>query len=303
MGRCLRYWCRAVKKAATSGMYSCRVYLYIIIVCCFLPNAGKTEVPIPPDKINLALRKTADRLLRISGDSTSRIPAIEKTNTNVWRIYLHQPFEYDKLPRFLQESFDQYNITSDYNVTIRQCENAIIDLGFQKADLKQDSTVPCMGRAEPEGCHFIEIAFEENAEKRSLFTGSSFLLGMLVVAGAGVFIWKKKKTASETAKDDDSKWLAFGQSRLDLSGQILETGDQRHQLTYRETKLLNLFATHPGQLLERDNILEQVWGDEGVRVGRSIDMFVSRLRKKLSDDPSVNIAAVHGVGYRMEIKL
>ena len=71
-------------------------------------------------------------------------------------------------------------------------------------------------------------------------------------------------------------------------------------LTFRETKLLRLFATNPDRLLERDVILRQVWADEGVLVGRSVDVFVSRLRKKLAADPSVGIAAVHGVGYRLE---
>lgn len=64
--------------------------------------------------------------------------------------------------------------------------------------------------------------------------------------------------------------------------------------------MLCLFASSPNQLLERDFILQQVWADEGVLVGRSVDMFVSRLRKKLALDPSIGIVAVHGVGYRLE---
>ena len=65
-------------------------------------------------------------------------------------------------------------------------------------------------------------------------------------------------------------------------------------------KLLAFFARHPDQVLQRDEILQQVWADEGVLVGRSLDMFVSRLRKKLAGDPTVSIVAVHGVGYRLE---
>ena len=60
-------------------------------------------------------------------------------------------------------------------------------------------------------------------------------------------------------------------------------------------------TSHPGQLLERERILREVWADEGILVGRSVDMFVSRLRKKLAADPTVGIAAVHGVGYRLEL--
>lgn len=71
-------------------------------------------------------------------------------------------------------------------------------------------------------------------------------------------------------------------------------------MTFRETKLLRLFASSPDQLLEREFILNQVWADEGVLVGRSIDVFVSRLRKKIAADPSIGIVAIHGVGYRLE---
>ena len=76
----------------------------------------------------------------------------------------------------------------------------------------------------------------------------------------------------------------------------------RHELTFREAKLLRLFASNPGELLERDQILQQVWEDEGVQVTRSVDVFISRLRKKLVADPSVGIVAVHGVGYKLELK-
>ena len=76
--------------------------------------------------------------------------------------------------------------------------------------------------------------------------------------------------------------------------------EQRFQLTYREAKLLHLFVKNQNQLLERSFILENVWADEGIQVGRSIDMFVSRLRKFLRADPTLRLVAVHGVGYRLE---
>ncbi len=62
-----------------------------------------------------------------------------------------------------------------------------------------------------------------------------------------------------------------------------------------------LTLNHPNQLLGRDLILQSVWGDEGITVGRSADVFVSRLRKLLQHDPTLRIASVHGVGYRLEI--
>ena len=95
--------------------------------------------------------------------------------------------------------------------------------------------------------------------------------------------------------------IRFGQSSLDITNQILLCGAHKHNLTYREAKLLRVLASHPNQVLERDRILKLVWQDEGITVGRSVDVFISRLRKLLSYDPTLKIAAVHGVGYRMDI--
>jgi DNA-binding response OmpR family regulator len=123
------------------------------------------------------------------------------------------------------------------------------------------------------------------------------VLGGLV----GLWYYRRQKIKYTVHFDKkETEYLAFGNSQLDVSGQLLLCNSTRQTLTFRETKLLQLFVTSPNQLLERDFILQQVWADEGVLVGRSIDVFVSRLRKKLAADPSVGIVAVHGVGYRLE---
>jgi DNA-binding response OmpR family regulator len=128
----------------------------------------------------------------------------------------------------------------------------------------------------------------------------------LAVGGifTGIFLTTRRRNIDTTpAPEADaaaSNQVLFGQSRFDPGNQTLFSGAVRHQLTYREAKLLHLFASHPNQLLERDFILQSVWEDEGIIVGRSLDVFVSRLRKMLRDDPSVRMVAVHGVGYRLE---
>ena len=253
------------------------------------------------DKFNLALRRTADQLLRASGDSTSRIPAVKQTAENTWRVYIHQPFVYEALAPMLQASIEQYGIKEGYQVAIRQCETDIIDLGFHQQDFLQDSMIPCGGREQPEGCHYIEVTFSENGN-RPTWASSSLMLGFALLAGAGAYWLYRRNTTNHSpiVESSEGEWLSFGQSRLHITRQVLECKGVHYPLTYRETKLLKLFATYPGQLLERDYILQQVWADEGVQVGRSIDMFVSRLRKKIKPDPTVGIVAVHGLGYRLD---
>lgn len=260
----------------------------------------------PPEKINLALRRTADRLLRAAGDSTSRIPAVEQAGGGVWRIRLERPFKYEELPTQLQASLDQYGIRQPFTVAVRRCEDHLIELGFHQADLADGQPAPCSGRVMAEGCHYIEIAFEEPAGTLYRRKAISWLV-WIAFAGTAIGGWwlfrqRKAPILPSPAAGMEPDWMVFGHSQLDVAGQILICNGIQQQLTFRETKLLRLFASNPNLLLEREQIIHQVWADEGVLVGRSVDMFVSRLRKKLADDPSVRIVAVHGVGYRMEVK-
>ena len=72
-------------------------------------------------------------------------------------------------------------------------------------------------------------------------------------------------------------------------------------LTDKECKVLKLLHNNFGELISRDTLMQEVWINEGVITGRSLDMFISKLRKKLSADPELRITNVHGKGYRLEV--
>lgn len=260
-------------------------------------TAERPDLP-SSDRVNLALRHTADGLLRQAGDSTSRIPVIEHPSDGVWQILVDQSFRYEDLPALLQASLDIQGIDQAYNVAVRRCEDQTIDLGYHQVDFLDDSLVACQGREFSQECHVIEVAFLQSdpvpAERKRVSWLFWLIAGGLL--GYGFFRWRKRSTPPA----DPTNELAFGQCRLDVAGLSLTVGGQRLSLTFREAKLLHLFASHPDTVLEREDILQQVWADEGVLVGRSLDMFVSRLRKKLAGDDTVSIVAVHGIGYRLE---
>lgn len=254
------------------------------------------------EKVNLALRRTADSLLKTGGDSTSRIPPVEQTADRVWLLRLEQTFQYDFLPELLQTSLDAYGITEPYEVAVLRCDDGVLILGYNWLDFVQREKVPCGGRELPKDCYNLQVRFGTVPSKSNPFPILGWLFSGL--AAMGMYFMGKKWGRAAPSKPEsvsESDWLSFGNSRLDLSNLTLICGTTRHNLTYREAKLLHLFAQHPNQVLERSFILNQVWADEGILVGRSVDMFVSRLRKILRDDASVSLTAVHGVGYRMEV--
>jgi DNA-binding response OmpR family regulator len=73
-------------------------------------------------------------------------------------------------------------------------------------------------------------------------------------------------------------------------------------LTKKEAELLKLLCEHQDQVLERELIANMIWGDDSYFVGRSMDVFITKLRKYLSDDPTLAIVNVHGVGFRLEVR-
>lgn len=99
-----------------------------------------------------------------------------------------------------------------------------------------------------------------------------------------------------------SELLQAGELHLDRKRRRVLVGGQEVELTPKEFDLLALFMQHRGEVLDREYLLEQVWGYEYIGGTRTLDVHVRRLRQKIGDDPQRPryIETVHGVGYRFK---
>jgi DNA-binding response OmpR family regulator len=95
---------------------------------------------------------------------------------------------------------------------------------------------------------------------------------------------------------------SIGKYVFDAINQRLTLEGKTRELTLREADLLRIFCDNNDSILKRDDVLMKVWGDDHYFASRSLDVFVSRLRKYLKDDPCVKIENIHNVGYRLIIK-
>jgi DNA-binding response OmpR family regulator len=77
-------------------------------------------------------------------------------------------------------------------------------------------------------------------------------------------------------------------------------GDEVRKLTKKEAEILNMFCKHRNQVLPRELVLNAVWGQDDYFVGRSLDVFVTKLRKYLAEDENVVVSNVHGIGFKFE---
>jgi DNA-binding response OmpR family regulator len=96
--------------------------------------------------------------------------------------------------------------------------------------------------------------------------------------------------------------ITLGKFTFDPANQHLNDGRKNHKLTYRETELLKLLTDHSRQIVKREEILLKVWENDKFFSSRSLDVFISRLRKLLKSDPSVTIENIHNVGYRLKLE-
>lgn len=138
--------------------------------------------------------------------------------------------------------------------------------------------------------------------------------GMLVSLGVTLLIARFGKILTPQAdqnqnsvmiKESVPEFPRLGKFLFDVKGQRLlpvagGKGSEVISLTDKECKILELLNQSFGELIPRETLMQKVWLSEGVITGRSLDMFVSKLRKKLSSDPELRITNVHGKGYTLK---
>jgi len=92
----------------------------------------------------------------------------------------------------------------------------------------------------------------------------------------------------------------LGQFSFDSHNFVLTHTSGSKTLTQKEAEVLRLLCQNTDRVLKREEILKAVWGDDDYFMGRSMDVFISKLRKYLKEDPAVQIVNYHGVGFRLE---
>lgn len=108
-----------------------------------------------------------------------------------------------------------------------------------------------------------------------------------------------RRTRGVEPKVAEPEEYRLGDSRFIHRKQVLHTPAGERKLTTKEAELLRLLCAHRNDVLERSLALREVWGSESYFNGRSMDVYIAKLRKYLRDDPSVEIINVHGKGFRL----
>ncbi len=283
-----------------------RDYLYILVlllfafvICAAFSIADNDDFDIARKEV--LLRKIGHELLLQSGDSTSRVLPLQKIADNEYRISFENnlTFKSDSLVNTTRRLLAKDLLVGDYVVNVLRCGSLGVVYGFAISGIEKDNIVACSGRRQPTACYEINIKFKPTGmampEKGYLLGGLPFL------AFIGFVLLRSFKPQRLVDSDRNTDMLTLGPVLFDIKERQLTINGNTISLTGTETRLLLIFASSPNETIERKRLQKEIWEDEGIIVGRSLDMFISKLRKKLEFDPNIKIVVIRGKGYKLEI--
>jgi DNA-binding winged helix-turn-helix (wHTH) protein len=287
--------------------------LYILpvaILIVFLTVYGGTEKnnsTLKQSNYLAAVRLIGHELLLSAGDKESRVMPITKLSDAAFQIQFENQLslEPDSIVSIVSRTTKLASLPATYAVNVQTCSGNEIVYSYVMSDLDNINIVPCLGRTLPMGCYYVNIDFSISRWPDS--PGSYFVAGAILLLLASAYLFhfysKKKKSAipGSTGSSPGSDTIPIGEFLFHFDKRTLEIYGQQIELTGKESELLYIFASAPNEIIDRDQLQKDVWENEGVIVTRSLDVFISRLRKKLEKDPAVKLINVHGKGYKLEI--
>jgi hypothetical protein len=275
--------------------------LFISGICVAFSMTGSNGFDIARREV--LLRKIGDELLTQSGDSKSRVLPVRKIAENEYQIsFEHElTFQPDSLVNTTRRLLAKDPLASDYVVNVLNCSNSNVAYGYAISNNKRDDIVACRGRVQPRGCYMVNIKFKPTGVNTAK---NGYLLGSLSILAFVGFIFFRSAKPRPILPEPDGQItgaVTLGSMLFDENSRKLIINGKTIDLTETETRVLHIFASSPNKTIERSRLQKEIWEDKGVIVGRSLDMFISKLRKKLEPDPNISIVVVRGKGYRLEI--
>jgi DNA-binding response OmpR family regulator len=115
-------------------------------------------------------------------------------------------------------------------------------------------------------------------------------------------IFLKRSNNISGGKPEESRSKKMGRFIFIPEELTLSLDGDARKLTMKEMELIKLFSENTNKVLNRNEILERVWGSNDYFLGRSLDVFISRLRKYFKPDTNIKIINLHGIGFRFSVK-
>ncbi len=284
--------------------------LFLFVAIILFSAAAPVKVNPVEQHTLIAMRMIGHQILLVSCDSTSRVMPVENQDGR-YKIHFESNFQFnpDDLVLAIDSIMSISHVACHYIVEVVECGTSKVVYGFEKKCKKQDDLIPCSSRDLHHGCFQIFISILERGEFMANASGNSntlstlipgkfllwgqFIPVLLLIVLLYLMLRKRGKSSNQP------ELINIGKYKLDKKNMNLIFENSRIELTSTESDLLALLHESANDTLDRDVILNKVWGDNGDYVGRTLDVFISKLRAKLGSDDSVRIVNIRGKGYKL----
>ncbi len=291
--------------------------IFFLLISCLLVLAANSSAQeeIREKQIKVVMRMIGHEVLTCLGDEQSRILPIEKEGQQ-YKIPFELDFSFDpeEVVSIILGVLKENHVAIGYLVEIEQCETREVVHSFLVRDAMNYNMIPCTGRILPKDCYSLLITLLEeekteneasvkppNTQKGNPLKWAALMVPVLLFLGFIGYYKKRKKpsTPNHPAGQNHPNWISIGAFKFDQKSMTLAYENEQIALSGKEAELLALLHAHANTPVEREVILQKVWGDEGGYVGRTLDVYISKLRKKLEADGSLKIVNIRGVGYKL----
>jgi hypothetical protein len=256
------------------------------------------------------IRLFGHRILLSNGDSSSRVLPVKKIDNTAYRLSFEKPLALvpDSIMEIAYQTLENY---PEFAVELWSDNQSELVYSFIISRDSARTIVTCMNRRLPMAKYHLVVRFSGSSSGASFLSKPILIyisIALTLFLSAAIWLWRRKTPApiqvmqADGLQQADSPFIKLGRIEFDLQRQLLLQNGIATALTQKETQLLTLLAQHPNEVVERARLQKEIWEDQGVIVTRSLDIFVSRLRKKMGAESGVRIVSVHGRGYRLEVE-
>lgn len=267
----------------------------LIFVLIYTGFSCKNASNSPERIIKIALRDAGDKLLLSNNDTTSIVKPVLALDDDTYQLSFKKPLviQPDSLVYIIKTSFKKANVSQHYITEVLECTQNEVAYSYRITFDNEESLVPCSGRELQKACYTIQVHFTRKSVEA--FGVLKYIIPIVVLLFA--FLIYRKNSIPQREHFKSVGHFKFYPEQNKLVRETVEIA-----LSKKECELLSIFVARPNETIKREELTKRVWEDNGVVVGRSLDTYISKLRKKLQADASVKLTNVHGVGYKLEVE-
>jgi len=275
--------------------------LAVVIFSFCMSSCGDDSNKEFSEVIKVALRDVGHRLLLNNQDSTSLVKPVLELNEQKFQLSFIEPIAIhpDSLVDIIKSSFQNADLPKHYLTEVKRCEDGEVAYSYEIKENIENDIIPCGGRLLPKACYIVSVRFTKSmSSQNSMLTYVLYLFIAAILITAFVF-YRNKQYGSVNNNHENVASIGSFQFYPDQNKLVKRAIEI--SLSNKECELLAIFVKNPNQVIKREELMKQVWEDNGVIVGRSLDTYISKLRKKLQTDPTIKLTNIHGVGYKLVV--